>query len=348
MLTRRRLLAAAVPLAATAVAGCSGTQEAPTPSPSSSTPPPASPSATVAPSPTATTPAPSPVSVPALKAREYDGGDLRLGRVLARNDDYVRYGATFRGDGLRISGVMNVPRGDGPFPALILNHGYIDPAVYNTGQGMMREQDYLAREGYAVLHVDYRNHAGSDDDPDVDVELRLPYSVDVVNAALAVRDSDVAELDGTRMGYFGRSMGGPVTYNALIARPDLVKAACVYAPTSSVAIDNVRQFYLDDGGRDDVTQQLWSRYGRPEENPRFWREASSRPYLGDIAQPLLVQQGEQDDTCPPRWARATVAAMQAAGGDVELVTYAREGHTFYDQFARSMRRTTRFFDRHLA
>ncbi|MFY0407273.1 alpha/beta hydrolase family protein [Solicola sp. PLA-1-18] len=347
MLTRRRLLAVTVPLAATAVVGCSGSSDAPTPSPSTTTPPPTTPSASPSPSPTASAPPPNPVSVPALKTREYDGGDLRLGRVLDRDDAYVRYAATFRGDGLRISGVMNVPRGAGPFPVLILNHGYIDPAVYRTGQGMMREQDYLAREGYAVLHVDYRNHAGSDDDPDVDVELRLPYSVDVVNAALAVRDSDVAELDGARMGYFGRSMGGPVTYNALIARPDLVKAAVVYAPTSSVAIDNVRQFYLDDGGRDEAVAELWRRYGRPDTNPTFWREASSRPYLGDIAQPLLVQQGEQDDTCPPRWARATVEAMKAAGGDVELVTYEREGHTFYDQFARSMRRTTRFFDRHL-
>ena len=27
---------------------------------------------------------------------------------------------------------MNVPRGTGPFPVLVLLHGYIDPAVYVT------------------------------------------------------------------------------------------------------------------------------------------------------------------------------------------------------------------------
>ena len=48
----------------------------------------------------------------------------------------------------------------GRHPAVVLAHGYIDPAVYVSGQGMRREQDWLARAGYVVLHVDYRNHAG--------------------------------------------------------------------------------------------------------------------------------------------------------------------------------------------
>jgi hypothetical protein len=40
---------------------------------------------------------------------------------------------------------MNVPDGKGPFPVLVLNHGYIDPDTYFPGQGMPREHDYLAR-----------------------------------------------------------------------------------------------------------------------------------------------------------------------------------------------------------
>jgi hypothetical protein len=30
---------------------------------------------------------------------------------------------------------------------------------------MTRERGYLAANGYVALHVDYRNHAESDDDP---------------------------------------------------------------------------------------------------------------------------------------------------------------------------------------
>ena len=60
---------------------------------------------------------------------------------------------------------MLVPDGKGPFPVLVLNHGYIDPDTYFPGQGMPREHDYLARQGYVVFHTDYRGHASGDDDP---------------------------------------------------------------------------------------------------------------------------------------------------------------------------------------
>jgi hypothetical protein len=58
---------------------------------------------------------------------------------------------TYRGDGLKISGVMNLPDGNGPFPVLVLNHGYIDPDPYFSGQGMPREPDHLQEPQFRGL-----------------------------------------------------------------------------------------------------------------------------------------------------------------------------------------------------
>ena len=207
----------------------------------------------------------SDVSLPAMMRRDYDGKGLRLGRVLASTGDYVRHAASYRSDGLRISGIMNIPRGRGPFPVLVLLHGYIDPAYYVTGQGLMREQDYLAREGYAVLHIDYRNHAGSDADPAAERRLRLGYTADTINAVLAVKKSRIARLDGDRIGLLGRSMGGGVTYNALVTRPGLVKAAVVFAPVSSRTADNFNRWIRDD--RSELAAEITSRHGTPGGQP---------------------------------------------------------------------------------
>ena len=84
------------------------------------------PSATPTPKPTKT-PKPNPISVQALINKKYDGRDLKVRRLVADYGAYKRYIITYRGDGLTISGVMNVPDGKGPFPVLVLNHGYIDP-----------------------------------------------------------------------------------------------------------------------------------------------------------------------------------------------------------------------------
>jgi dipeptidyl aminopeptidase/acylaminoacyl peptidase len=238
---------------------------------------------------------------------------------------------------------MNVPTGKGPFPVLVLNHGYIDPDIYVAGQGFAREQDYLARRGFVVLHIDYRNHAGSDNDPDADYKLRLGYAVDAINAVKAVKSSKLSFLDKDRVGMMGRSMGGNVTMNALVAQPDLVDAAVLYATTSSLAAENWRQFNRD--GDDQGTNRRIARtYGLPEDNPDFWLAASPRPYLGRITSPVLLHHGTRDDTCPPRWAKSVTRALKTAGKDVTLRWYSGQGHRMEGAaFARSIERTADFF-----
>ena len=280
-------------------------------------------------------PKPHPISVETLIERRYNGRGLRVGQVLGEFGAYTRFAVTYRSEDLRISGIMNVPAGRGPFPVLVLNHGYIEPAIYVTEQGLAREQDWLARREYVVLHTDYRNHAGSDNDPNVDYELRLPYAVDVVNAVRAVKRSDLPYLDRDGVGLLGRSMGGNVTFNALVARPGL-------------AADNWRQFYQPSEDRSDVNARMARTYGLPAESPEFWRAASPRRYLDRLEQPVLMHHGALDDSCPLAWSRATVRAMREQGQRVRLATYAGEGHTLYAQWPRSMMRTTAFFDQNLA
>jgi dipeptidyl aminopeptidase/acylaminoacyl peptidase len=287
------------------------------------------------------------ISVPALIDVRFTGGGLRVGQVLDHAGAYTRYAVSYRSQRLRISGIMNVPAGRGPFPVLVLNHGYIEPDDYVTGQGLAREQDWLARRGYVVLHTDYRGHAGSDDDPSVDYRLRLPYAVDVVNAVRAVRQADLPYLDGDRIGLLGRSMGGSVTLNALVARPAMVDAAVVYASTSSLAADNWRRFQRGDADDTRVSRRMRRTYGLPRQSPSFWRAASPRPYFDRVRAPVLLHHGTADGTCPIRWSRETARALREAGKRARLVEYAGEGHTMYAQWAPSMRRTHAFFRRHL-
>jgi dipeptidyl aminopeptidase/acylaminoacyl peptidase len=286
-----------------------------------------------------------PVSIPGLIQRKHHGSDLRLGTVLGRTDAYTRFAVTYEANGLTISGIMTIPEGKGPFPALVLAHGYIDPDVYTTGQGMPREQDLLARHGYVVLHTDYRNHAGSDEDPDNDVNLRLGYTEDVIGAVQALRSSGRPELDGDRIGLLGRSMGGGVVYNTLVVAPGLVDAAVVFAPVSSRPADNFDHFQRREG--DPVVAEIEAQHGSPEENPAFWREAAPLTYVDRVTEPLLIHHGTADDTCPLAWSRRTAAAFEAAGKNVELRTYRGEGHTFGPQWAASMEATMAFFERHL-
>ncbi len=316
--------------------------DAPSPDPSPSTSPTPSPSEEP-------TEKPHPVSLPALFEKDYNGGGLRIGRVLLETGRYTEYFVSYRSGKLRISGRLNVPKRRGPYPALVLAHGYIDPAFYENGQGLTRERGWLADAGFVTLHTDYRNHAASSDDPRSERRMRLGYTVDVINAVLALQRTKRVRIDDDRIGLLGRSMGGGVVYNALAVRPGLVGAGVVFAPVSSRTADNFNHFTRDDDdpGDDGTTRFILRRYGEPRENREFWREVSPRTYFDRVTEPVLIHHGTSDDTCPLRWSRATTRAMEQAGVDVRLRLYQGEEHAFGPQFPLSMRRTIAFFRRHL-
>jgi dipeptidyl aminopeptidase/acylaminoacyl peptidase len=348
-----RLWPAVAVLALTAIAGCSGnTSTSPTPVPtgaptaSPSGAPPTTPQTTTTPSTSTPTAGPvSPVSIQALIQKRYDGRGLRLGRVLARNSAYTRYAVTYLSGRLTISGIMNVPTGRGPFPAVVLNHGYIDPAIYTIGRGLAREQDYLARQGFVVLHTDYRNHGGSSKDPRADIQLRVGYVEDVVNAVLAVKASNL--VDPERIGMLGRSMGGWITYSVLAAQPGLVDAAIVYASTSADAGQNFNYFIRRDGGDSEIATAVIRAYGAPEANPVFWRGLSPLYSFHRVTEPLLIHHGTSDDTCPIAWSRTAHSALTTAGKSSTMYEYPGEEHAFGPQWTLSMQRTVAFLRQHL-
>jgi dipeptidyl aminopeptidase/acylaminoacyl peptidase len=294
------------------------------------------------------------VSVLGLAEQRHRGDRLRLGAVRERTPAYTSYDVTYRSrtttrrgeESYAISGVLNVPRGRGPFPAVVLAHGYIDPAFYVRGQGMTRERGYLAARGYVALHVDYRNHAESDDDPLFQTRMRLGYSADVINAVKALRRSTDVPVDDDRVGLFGRSMGGGVVLKALEAEPGLVQAASAWASVSSLEGENYDRFIRPDPEDAGLRDQLTRRYGTPEQNRAFWRANSSRPYLDRITEPVLMVHGRFDDTCPPRWAVATHRALTTAGVNTQLAWY-DDGHAFGPAFNAAMGRTVHFFDRRM-
>lgn len=273
------------------------------------------------------------MSLPAYFDRAFRGGDLRLGRVRERTPSYTSYNVTYRSEQWRITGVLNVPRGAGPFPAVVLAHGYIDPAVYKQGQGMTRERGSLAAAGYVALHVDYRNHAGSDDDPNLERTFRFGYAVDVINAVHALRATPDVPVDDGRIALMGRSMGGGVVYQALEMAPGLVDAGVVFASVSTDERDNVAK---------------WGRgRGLFTFDDAFFDRVSTRTYLDRIREPVLIHHGRKDDTCPPAWTEATYQALLDAGVEAQVHWYPDEGHAFGSAFTTSMRRTVAFLGQQL-
>ena len=285
---------------------------------------------------------PHPVSVQALIDKELVGSDFTVGPVLADNESYTRYYITYKSNGLKISGIMNKPKGDGPFPLLVLNHGHIDTAIYTNGRGLKREQDYLARRGYVVIHPDYRNHAESDKDEQNELRFRLGYTEDVINAIKAA--AAISYIDTTRVGMLGHSMGGGVTLNALVVAPDLIDAAVLFAPVSA---DYRRNFEKWTRSRREIATEIIATYGTPTTSPEFWDGISAKNYFDRITAPVQIHHGTVDESVPLTWSDELDTWLTDDDIAHEYFVYNGEPHEFINAWPLVMSRTVAFFDKHV-
>ena len=284
------------------------------------------------------------VSLPALFERRLDGHALRVVGRLQRTTDFTRWAISYRGAGLSLTGTLILPNRPGPMPLVVVAHGYAPPAIYRTGQGQSREERALAEAGYAVLHPDYRNHAGSQRESGAPVAAPVGYPLDVLNAIRALRRAHVPRIDWSRVGLLGRSMGGGVALQVAEARPQWFRALALASPVSSAAAENYDRWVATSPA---LRARVEAAYGDPATRPAAWREMSSRTYLHRIDVPVLINHGTADPITPYRWSMETAHALQAVGADVRLVPYPGESHRFTRQWPRLRDRLLEFYGQHL-
>lgn len=287
----------------------------------------------------------SPVSLAALARQEYDGRELKLERVLESNSAYTRHYITYKSGELTISGIMNIPKGEAPvkgWPLLILNHGHIDTEIYTNGRGLKREQDYFARNGFAVLHPDYRDHAESSKGNEDRLKTRVGYAEDVINAVYAVRAADLP-VNKEVIGMLGHSMGGGIAQTAAIVKPDLVRAVVLYAPVSLDYRDSYERWMSRE---QESVRDIAERYGTPESSPEFWDGLNGKKKISQIQIPLAYYHGTADADVPIAWTEETVRLLKEAGKPVELTVYQGEGHEFGPKWNDFMRSSAAFFREH--
>lgn len=267
-----------------------------------------------------------------LRQREYLGGKIAIEETLSRQISYTSYLISYLSDSLKIYGMMNVPDGIGPFPVVILNHGYFNQSSFQSGDGTKSMADILAARGYVTLASDYRGFGKSENDGLGSRGHRPEYAIDVLNLIASVGSLDKA--DKNKIGLWGHSMGGEVSLRVAEA-VDKLKAIVLWAPTSANASDNVA-FY----GRGRHT-------GSPSPAPRT-EGTSPVNYLRYINAPISLHQGLSDTEVNPQWSRELNEALQKESKTVEYFEYPGQDHNFrnlgWDVISK---RTIEFFDRYL-
>ncbi len=291
----------------------------------------------------------SPLSFHSFMKQKFEGSNFTLGKKLEDFETHESFFATYTSNKLTISGTIHIPKGKGKYPLLILNHGYFPPETYTNGYGFGREQKYFAQNGYVAFHIDYRGYALSDKDPEALGGRRLGYlgySADAINAVYALKEANLPQIDTSRIGFFGHSMGGGVALNAITAQPDLVQAAVIWGSVSGDYQKNFEQWTRNNF--DSQNQEIFETHFGSLDDPLSFKALSSQNYFERIKTPISLHHGTLDEDVPIEWSQETVSILESLNKDFEYFEYESAPHVFWNQYWDTAIENTRiFFDKHL-
>lgn len=227
-----------------------------------------------------------------------------------------------------------IPDGEGPFPAVVMNHGH--GGGRQEGGGFGRLAKALADAGILTIRMDF---PGSGDSKESFTEGYLSNMISDSNASLAYLLANFP-ADPDRLGILGYSMGGRIALTIGASADNPYKAMGLLAPSanpgkglllyfagSEAEYERLYAEASSDKGYADYTTQ----YGQQQKLSKRWFDEllASSPLEGISAYKgaMLVVHGDKDTVIKPEENEAVVAAYPAAS--MVLVPEADHGYGFY-------------------
>src|SRR5215211_1932064 len=287
-----------------------------------------------------------PYTADGLRQHEFQSGSVHIHSLLDENDKFTTYLIDYPSDGLTITGIMQIPAGEGPFPVILLNHGFFSRAVYRSGDGTDRAAAFLAQHGYITLASDYRSWGDSEIGPSF---FYSGLVIDVINLMNAI--PSIKQADPARIGMWGHSMGGGVTMKVLTIDPR-INAAVLYSPVSADDLDVINRWGMGCFGDiaageqvigcnssdvipNSLPQDLRNAYRFAAQDLDTLKKIAPFHHLDRVTAPVQIHYGTEDGKfisgTPPEWSLKLNQGLVDAGKDVQLFRYEGEGHSFIGQ-----------------
>ncbi len=227
-----------------------------------------------------------------------------------------------------------VPDGEGPFPALVMNHGH--GGGRQEGGGFGKLASALAEAGIMSIRMDF---PGTGDSKEPFTEGTLTNMISDSNASLVFMLANFP-ADPSKLGILGYSMGGRIALTIAQQPNSPYEAVGLLAPSanpgkglllffagSEAEYERLYAEASTDKGYADYTTQ----YGQQQQLSKVWFDEmlASSPLdgIGAYTGAMLVVHGDKDTVITPEENAAVVAAYPAAS--IVTVPEADHGYGFY-------------------
>ena len=233
---------------------------------------------------------------------------------------------TYQSGDVTLAGTLDLPAGDGPFPAIVTVHG--SPPLTRNDIYNLNISHFFVQNGYAVLRYDKRGAGESEGEwPNVGTQEEGEANVHILaEDALAgveyLKNHDL--IDPDMIGLAGHSQAGWIIPLAASKSPDVAFMIISSGPTSTVG----QEIYYSDLTAEGTPLQEASDMARDFSGPHGFDPI---PALQKVEVPGLWLLGAQDDSIPiPLTIEILDSLVADHGKDFSHIVYSNKGHGWTD------------------
>ena len=258
-------------------------------------------------------------------------GDYRGGNIVVNGDKFF---LTYAGK--RVSGQINIPQGEGPFPVVVMLRGYVDKEVYETGVGTRKVAAVLAQNGFMTLAPDWLGYGASDPESNDILEARFEK---IVTAMYLIKAIDyLPNANSHKLALWGHSNGGQIALTVLAISGRSIPTV-LWAPVSKPFPYSILYYSDDLDDRGKMIRKAVADFERDYNADDF----SVTNYYHYIKEPLQIHQGTADEAVPKTWSDQLVEDLKRVMTDITYYVYTGADHNMNPAWNTVVARDVAFF-----
>lgn len=225
---------------------------------------------------------------------------------------------TYLSDGLKVKGYLAIPRKEGKHPCIIYNRGGSREFSAINDRNFLRWIGKLAAENYVVVASQYRGNAGGEGKE----EFGGKDLNDVINLFPLL--ASIPQADTSRIGMFGLSRGGMMTYLAM-TQTNKLKAAVVLSGLADLPKALASRPEMDSNWAATIPE-----YRIRKDEVLKARSATSFADKMNKSTPLLIVQGSGDWRVPSDQVLDLVQKLYVAKQPMRFILYEGGQHSMIE------------------
>lgn len=265
---------------------------------------------------------------------------------------YINFDPTLaNGPIKKVSGLINIPNGTGPFPLIIMIRGYVDPKSYFPGNGTFASAQFFANNGFVTISPDFLGYAESDKEADNIFEARFQTYTTILALLKTVEDLKTVylntenrnvQIDIKNIFLWGHSNGGQIALTVLeITQKEY--PTVLWAPVSLPFPGSILYYVFESEDQGKYLVNELAKFNETYDTQKF----SLTNYLNQIKAPIQINQGTNDHEVPFYLTDDFNDKLKKANVSTIYIKYPDNDHNMLPNWNSVIENNLIFFQKHI-